>query len=191
MADVVVACAARPGPGVIGRSGWVRSRAWTWLFSSTHRTMARSGGVRYSPTTSRTFSTKYGSVESLNVSARCGFRPNARQIRPTADLRQAGGLGHAAGAPVGGVRRLGLQRPGDDPLDVGVGDRPRGAGPGLVGQPVEPALRRTAAATCRRWPVQTPRPGGDGLVVGRRRRPGRSGPGGPAAGCSWAGWPRS
>jgi hypothetical protein len=71
-------------PGVIGRTGWVRSRAWTWLFSSTLRTTARSGGLRYNPTTSRTFSTKYGSVDSLNASCRWGRRPNARQIRLTA-----------------------------------------------------------------------------------------------------------
>src|SRR5215207_6110163 len=32
---------------------------------------------------SRTFSTNSGSVESLNVSLRCGCKPNARQMRPT------------------------------------------------------------------------------------------------------------
>ena len=32
---------------------------------------------------SRTFSTNSGSVESLNVSLRCGCRPNARQMRTT------------------------------------------------------------------------------------------------------------
>ena len=30
--------------------GAVRSSAWTWLFSSTHSTIAFSGGSRYSPT---------------------------------------------------------------------------------------------------------------------------------------------
>ena len=35
--------------GSIGRTGRVRSNAWIWLFSSTHRTTARSGGFRYSP----------------------------------------------------------------------------------------------------------------------------------------------
>jgi hypothetical protein len=39
------------------------------------------GRGRYSPTTSRTFATKSGSVESLNVSCRCGFNLKARQIR--------------------------------------------------------------------------------------------------------------
>ena len=43
----------------------------------------RSGGLRYLPTTSRTFSTNWGSSDSLNVSVSHGFSPNARQIRPT------------------------------------------------------------------------------------------------------------
>jgi len=38
----------------------------------------------YSPTTSRTFSVKNGSADSLNDSRRWGLRPNARQMRPTA-----------------------------------------------------------------------------------------------------------
>ena len=33
-------------PGVMGRLGWVRSRAWTWVFSSKLKTTARSGGSR-------------------------------------------------------------------------------------------------------------------------------------------------
>ena len=43
-----------------------------------------SGGSRYSPTMSRTFSTNSGSVESLKVSCRCGCSPKARQMRETA-----------------------------------------------------------------------------------------------------------
>ena len=76
-------------PGIIGNAGWERASACTWLFSSTHNTTAASGGFRYSPTTSKTFSTNNGSVDSLNVSARCGLSSNARQIRPIVDLRQA------------------------------------------------------------------------------------------------------
>jgi hypothetical protein len=55
-------------PGSGGNKGWVRSRAWTWDFSSTHRTIARSGGLKYRPTTSRTFSTNKGSVDSEGLS---------------------------------------------------------------------------------------------------------------------------
>src|SRR5215831_11417127 len=62
----------------MGSKGWVRSKAWIWLFSSTHRTSARSGGFRYSPTMSRTFSMNSGSFDSLNVSVRCGCSAKAR-----------------------------------------------------------------------------------------------------------------
>src|ERR1700689_4549449 len=62
----------------------VRSRACTCDFSSTHSTMACSGGFRYRPTMSRTFSTSHGSVDSLNVPLRCGCSPKLRQMRTTA-----------------------------------------------------------------------------------------------------------
>src|SRR6266536_2654643 len=73
-------------PASIGSTGCERSSAWIWAFSSTHSTTACSGGLWYSPTTSTTFSTNSGSVDSLKVSARCGLSPKARQIRPTVDL---------------------------------------------------------------------------------------------------------
>src|SRR5512132_993910 len=73
-------------PGIIGSTGCERSNAWIWAFSSTHNTTALSGGLWYSPTTSTTFSTTSGSVDSLKVSARCGLSPNRRQIRPIVDL---------------------------------------------------------------------------------------------------------
>src|SRR5437667_72531 len=69
-------------PGIIGSTGDDRSRAWIWLFSSTHSTTALSGGLWYRPTTSTTFSTNSGSDDSLNPSARCGLSPKSRQIRP-------------------------------------------------------------------------------------------------------------
>jgi hypothetical protein len=72
-------------PGSTDRIGAVRSNACTWVFSSTHSTKAAWGGFRYSPTTSWTLSMNCGSVESLNVSTRCGLRPTARQIRLMAD----------------------------------------------------------------------------------------------------------
>ena len=52
-------------------------------FSSTHRTSALSGGSRYSPTTSRSFSMKNGSVDSLKLSRRWGCSPNACKKRCT------------------------------------------------------------------------------------------------------------
>src|SRR4029453_15313880 len=66
--------------------GAVRSSAWIWDFSSTHSTTAASGGSRYRPTTSYTLSTNNGSLDSLKVSARCGWRPKSRQIRPIVDF---------------------------------------------------------------------------------------------------------
>src|SRR5216683_1464173 len=49
-------------------TGCVRSSAWIWLFSSAHNTRARSGGFRYKPTMSRTFSINCGSVDWSRVS---------------------------------------------------------------------------------------------------------------------------
>src|SRR6266508_3949793 len=68
----------------IGNVGAVRSSAWICDFSSTHSTSAACGGSRYNPTTSRTLSMNCGSVDSFQVSTRCGFKPNARQIREIA-----------------------------------------------------------------------------------------------------------
>ena len=45
-----------------------------------------SGGLRYSPTMSRTLSMNCGSVDSLNVSTRCGLSPNAFHTRPIVDF---------------------------------------------------------------------------------------------------------
>jgi hypothetical protein len=55
-------------------------------FSSTHSNTARSGGLWYKPTTSTTLAANNGSLDSLNPSTTCGFRPNLRQIRPIVDL---------------------------------------------------------------------------------------------------------
>src|SRR5829696_1304598 len=71
-------------PGIIGNAGWERAKACC-DFSSTDSTTAPSGGLRYRPTTSKTFSTNNGSPDSLNVSARCGLRSTAFQIRPMLD----------------------------------------------------------------------------------------------------------
>ena len=70
----------------MGSDGWVRSRAWTWVFSSKLNTTARSGGSRYNPTTSVSLASKSASLDNLNTSARQGRRPLARQIRATVSL---------------------------------------------------------------------------------------------------------
>jgi hypothetical protein len=46
---------------------------------------ALGGGLRYSPTTSRTLATNCGSFDSFHVSWRCGCSPKAFQMRCTAD----------------------------------------------------------------------------------------------------------
>ena len=53
------------------------------LFVDTHSPSALSGGFRYKPTTSRTFSMKNGSVESLRNFERCGCTPNRLRYRCT------------------------------------------------------------------------------------------------------------
>src|SRR3954468_13047097 len=72
-----------------------------WLFSSTDR--AWSGGLIYSPTTSRTLSTKAGSRETLNPLMRLQavLAPDLLD----GGLAQANRPGQAARAPVRGVRR--------------------------------------------------------------------------------------
>src|ERR1039458_1997693 len=60
-------------PFFIGSDAWARSKACTDDFSSIHSTTALSGGLRYRPTTSMSFSSNLGSFESLKVLTRCGF----------------------------------------------------------------------------------------------------------------------
>ena len=48
-------------------------------------TTAWSGGLTYSPTTSRTFSSNLGSRETLNVLTLCGFRPCCSRILNTVE----------------------------------------------------------------------------------------------------------
>ena len=50
---------------LIGKPGCVLSRACTELFSSTLNTTAFSGGFRYNPTTSCSFSSNRGSLLTL------------------------------------------------------------------------------------------------------------------------------
>ena len=137
-------------PGRIGSVGCVRSSAWIWLFSSAHSTSARSGGLRYRPTISRTFSINCGSVDSLNVSVRCGCRPKAFQIRCTALARHARRRRHRANAPVRGIPRRGFQRLDHHRLDLVIGDAPRCATARLVQQTPRHLQPRTASATCQR-----------------------------------------
>jgi hypothetical protein len=51
-----------------------------------HNTTACSGGFRYKPTTSISFSSKCGSLDSWNVVTRCGLSPRADHTRCTVSL---------------------------------------------------------------------------------------------------------
>src|SRR5665811_2430411 len=73
-------------PGTMGRLGWVRSIAWHWVFSSKLNTAARAGGFIYRPTTSTSFSSKCGSLETLKESTRQGLRLWSAHTRAIASL---------------------------------------------------------------------------------------------------------
>ena len=137
-------------PGRIGKSGRVRSSAWTWLFSSIDSTMARSGGQRYSPTMSRTFSTNCGSADNLNVSRRCDCNPNVCQMRAIVAFESPATSARLARRPLRRVSRRAFERAGNHVDDPIVGRFARRAGPWLVRQPRQDAARETARAICRR-----------------------------------------
>src|SRR5829696_949877 len=93
-----------------------------------------------------TLSTNSGSLESLNVSWRCGCSPNARQIRDTA----------VCVSPTS----LDIER-----VDQCVGDRPRPPRPRLITEPGKTMLSEAVAPLAHRADrdVQSP---GDLCVVG-------------------------
>ena len=68
---------------VMGRDLCVRPKACLRGFSSTESTTAWSGGLTWSPTTSRTLISNLGSRETLNVFTWCGLRPWRRRMLRT------------------------------------------------------------------------------------------------------------
>ncbi|CAN5157248.1 hypothetical protein BH18CHL2_BH18CHL2_00270 [soil metagenome] len=108
-------------PGRSGSIGWVRSRAWIWVFSSAS-----------------------GSVVNLKVRLRCGWSACARQIRCTvlADRPVARQL---TDRPVGKPRRRRLEGERDDPGALAPADRWRPARARTVGQPRRPLSQEAAA----------------------------------------------
>ena len=118
---------ASAGVLVVAVLGEVRSRAWTWVFSSMQSTTAFSGGFRYSPTTSRTLASSSGSVENLNVSCRHGCRFHSRQIRRRRRTRSPT-VRPAAARPVGHAQRRRRRLQGGH-HDRGVVDDRRPPGP--------------------------------------------------------------
>src|SRR3982751_938420 len=99
-----------PGmPGIIGSTGWDRSSAWIWAFSSTHSTTARSGWVVI----------EADHVDDLLHEQRVGgqlepvldvrFEVEPLPDPPDRGLAQAAALRHRRPRPVGGVLRQLLQ----------------------------------------------------------------------------------
>lgn len=157
-------------------------------FSSTANTAAASGGLRYSPTMSRTLSIRCGSGEILKLSWRQGLSPNARQISATVVLEipclaASPRVDQCVSAP--GVAPACRPRPPPPPHH-----RPSAQHPAAARRPAPPAgLRQTGAATCP--------PSQDGSPPGRRprrwsappRSPARSGSATPAPATSGAAAP--
>ena len=135
----------------LGGAGEHRQDRWGAVqrldLATSHRppsTTARSGGSRYRPTTSRTFSTNCGSLESFHFSCRCGLSPNACQMSCTAVCVSPTSGPSTASTSASRPRRA-LQRLDDHLIDLGVGDRPRPARPRLIHQPVQPIAREPVA----------------------------------------------
>src|SRR4029077_9449086 len=97
---------------------------------------------------SRILSTNSGFCDNLKVSARCGCRPKARQMRPTLEVEMP--LCRAMLRVLHCVAPgwLALQRLHNDALDLGVVDLARDARPRLVEQPVETKRRRHLPTVC-------------------------------------------
>jgi hypothetical protein len=107
-----------------------------WTFSATF-VLTWTTRCAYSPTTSPTLLDEQRIAAGLNVSTRCGFKPNARQIRPTStstgQSRQRWRLA-TSGWPLGGA----LQRGDHNLFDLVIAHQPQSSRPGLVAQPVQP-----------------------------------------------------
>jgi hypothetical protein len=136
-----------------GKIGAVRSMAWIWLFSSTARTSALVGGLRYRPTMSRTLSTNSESVDSFQVCTRCGFQskrpPDPRDRR----LRHPRRCRHRPRRPVGVPPRRLFQGLGDNPLDLLVTNDAWPTRTRLIGQSIQPVHHKP------RSPLRHCRPG--------------------------------
>ena len=106
-------CVSRSRRRSIGSSGWVRSSAWIWVFSSMLSTTAPPGGSRYNPTMSATFSANAGSRLTLNVPCRCGLNPVVPpQLRHVVmrDVDAFGAVDVGGHLPARPVRQPGLRR---------------------------------------------------------------------------------
>ena len=122
-------------PGRIGKSGRVRSKAWTWLFSSRQSTKRVIRRIEIQPDDVAHLFHKLRvrrqleRVDAMRLQTK--RLPDARDRR----LREPGDVRHAARGPLGRVRRRAFQRAGDDVDNPIVGRFARRAWPRFVGQP--------------------------------------------------------
>ena len=105
----------------MGSRGRVRSNAWIWVFSSTHKTNALSGGLRYRPTISRTFSIKSRVRRQLEGIRPMGLQSEGPPYAVDGAMAQARASGHRARAPVGRIRWSSLKGHAYDSLHVSIG----------------------------------------------------------------------
>lgn len=98
--------------------------------------MAFSGGAKYSPAMSRTFSTNSGSLDSLKVSWRRDCSPKARQMRDTAVCDKPASRAMAR-APMHGSLGSALQGLGNHGSHARVVDRARRTAPRRIEQSVQ------------------------------------------------------
>ena len=123
-----------------GRPGWVRSRAWILLFSSTDRTRLCAGGLTYRPTMSLSLAANSGSLDSLKVLMRWGWRPCAAPDPLHRAQADSDRLRHRPAGPVGGRARRLAEGQVDHPLDHRRRQRRLARRPALVAQQPVDAL---------------------------------------------------
>lgn len=102
-----------------GSPGWVRSRAWIWLFSSAQKTRALSGGLRVEPDHVRQLLDELGIAADLERAGLMRLEP-MRVPDPMDGFRaDADHGGQGTGRPVRGRWRQEGRGEGYDPLDGG------------------------------------------------------------------------
>ena len=94
---------------------------------------------------SRTLSTKCGSLESLNVSERCGCKPKAPQMRQIVVCERPLSSAIERNDQWVGVRRRRAERPLDNLGHLIVRERSRPSRPRLIRQPLDALLQEAAA----------------------------------------------
>ena len=145
----------------------MRSSAWIWLFSSTHSTSARSGGLQIQPHDVADLLDEeriLRELERLACDAAAGRR-RARCGGPCCGSARTPSPSTACSSASRPRRRL--QRLGQHALDLRIGDRARGPGPRLIQQAVEPRGQKPRAPLARPSASSAAAPGDRGVRLAR------------------------